>query len=156
MSRRQIAAVFGILFYASDVVGQTEHGTTLSTHFSLLRFFRRVVTPLNARTDTFFWSEQIEFPVSLRTEVALWIQRLAQNEPVDVLLRTTDSDPNEYDLILTSDASEHGWGAVAYEPETGRIHVEAAEWTEADLRADVHSSTAQSSNSYSGLGNGSA
>lgn len=146
MSRRQVAAVFGMLFYASDIVGRAENETTIATHFDLLRFFRRVVTPLHhdpRTTEEVFWSEHVEFPVALRTQAALWIQRLSENDPVDVLLRTStsdDPDSDEYDLIVTSDASEFGWGAVAYEPDTGRIHVEAAAWTGADLRADVHSS----------------
>jgi hypothetical protein len=139
-TRRQLAAVFGLLFYAADVIGHTRSHTTLAHHFGLLRFFRRNVSCID---ETASWEDIVHLPISLRTEAARWLQELRKNEPVDVLLGVREAaadEPSGYDVVLVSDASESGWGAIAWNPLSGDLRAEAFEWSALDRLHDVGSS----------------
>ena len=132
VTRRQIAAVFGIAFYAADVLRSPL--TTPALHYDSLRFYRKVMTCCKERAATddlgVFWDEKVVVPIHVKTDTALWIQELARNVPVPAGDPTTGL--SKYDLVLVTDASEDGWGAMSWSPGKGTIEFAHGVWSATD------------------------
>ena len=81
-----------------------------------------------------FWDEAVVVPIHVKTDMILWIQQLAKNVPVPAADPTTSL--SEHDLVLVTDASEDGWGALSWSPSKGAIEFAYGAWSVADqLRA---------------------
>jgi hypothetical protein len=135
-TRRQLAAVFGIALYGADVLrGRT---TTPALHYNALSFFRRRI----AGDDANGWDDEVTIPTSIRSELNAWLALLHMNHPVPADDRTsTMDDVDDYDLVIVSDASELGWGALAWSPGRGTIETASGTWQARDLLRDMGHST---------------
>jgi hypothetical protein len=131
-SRRQVAAVFGMLFFAAEVVSQDT--TSLALHYDALRFYRSQVATVEEESDR--WDDPIVLPVGIRGDIAAWIAALvgARASPV-----VTPSHP--YDLIIVTDASEYGYGVLAVDPATGTMSAADGQWSVGDRRWNLARST---------------
>eukprot|EP00744_Colponema_vietnamica_P006419 GILI01009333.1.p1 GENE.GILI01009333.1~~GILI01009333.1.p1 ORF type:complete len:799 (-),score=70.37 GILI01009333.1:23-2419(-) len=125
LTYRQIAAIFGLLFFASDVAA-----TRLAQHFNSLTFYRRSMTQVKK------WSAVgPTFPEEVRLEVVHWIDRLLINTPVPA----SKPPPPPTDLEIYVDASDYGWGCVSFHNNIPKVC--ARPWSASDREvANVSSS----------------
>jgi hypothetical protein len=130
--RRQVAAVFGMLFFAADVV--RNHTTSPANFYDALRFYRTEVASVSE--DSSAWDDPVVLPVSIRHDIASWIVGLQRAPPTPVV-----TPPSPYDIIVVTDASEFGWGALAVDPKTGSMAAAEGTWSAMDRRWNLGRST---------------
>lgn len=115
-SYRQIAAIFGVLFYATEV-----SALSLAPHFDALTFFRRTMSIVTT------WDAPSEgIPADVNCKLQIWVARLLRNIPVPVA-RLTSAVP---DIELFVDASEFGWGCVSIRGDSKRVFSQP--WSQTD------------------------
>lgn len=114
---RQILAVYGLLFYASEVLR-----ITLARFHWSLRFLSSV-----AGNEL---EERHQIPAHVAHELMTWAKIASDNQPVAVW---TERDPQEKaDLTIYVDASGEGWGALSIAP-SGAILTVGHRWTHNDM-----------------------
>lgn len=123
LTRRQLAAVFGIIFYAADTVAPD----SLAEHFDALRHYRKHISTCDEH-DGRVWSELLVLPVDIKAELQLWLSTLVNAAPIPA-----ESPRAAYDLIIATDACETGWGAVGLDLHNGSIHSAAGSWQSNDM-----------------------
>lgn len=125
LSYRQIAAIFGIAFYAARV---SDRPPTFA--FAALRFYRELIAPC----DT--WSATAPRITGIaRQELEAWLDMLLLNVPTEL---GTPKELEE-DCVVYSDASAWGWGSCTVRD--GRTRTTNAEWTmDEKLRDNLRSS----------------
>lgn len=123
---RQFAAIYGLLFFSSEVLR-----TDLSKYFNALLFYRRTMSHVPD------WDAPApQLPAQVRTSLHEWLGEVANNSPVPIV----DASPEAADLTVFCDASEHGWGAVCIS--TSGIRLLQGQWSEEDrANFDVRFST---------------
>lgn len=126
LSFRQVSAVYGLLFFCSDVLN-----LDISRYFVALRFYRRTMASVPQWDDP---APTIDAAAELN--LAAWIKEARANKTVPLW---TDDNSFFPDLTIFSDASAIGWGAVAIS-NSGIRHF-SGRWTEADSNMGVAHST---------------
>ena len=126
ISCRQAAAIFGILYYASNVVD-----VTLESYFFALRFFR------NLSAHVASWSAPAPpLTAVVTTELLSWLSKVLHAPPVPIV-RPTPGPPS---ITIYVDASAWGWGATTTRPD-GSTRCFSVPWTPSDrARYNVESS----------------
>ena len=126
MSVRQLAAIYGLLFFSSEVIN-----TGFAQFFTAIRFYRSVMRSV---AD---WDAPAPFvPPEVSRQLYAWFDLLSRNRPTPI----SPSDPGLPELTIYCDACEIGWGAVCISPEGSR-HL-AQEWSAEDkVKFDVGHST---------------
>lgn len=118
-TNRQLAGIFGLLFYASSVLD-----VKLANFFNSLSFYRRMMA------TEFRWDDNTDsFPSHIEKEIIGWIQLLNANKAIPA----HQEPPTRFDLTLYVDASEHGWGCVSLKD--GHTKTYAGEWSSEDRQA---------------------
>lgn len=116
LSFRQLAAIFGLVFYASSVLD-----LKLSPFYSSLSFYRAQMSQVTT------WEDQsLPMPPKERQQTINWIASLLNNKPVP----TVKESPSEPELTLYVDASEYGWGCVSIGKSSTRTY--AGTWSKED------------------------
>jgi hypothetical protein len=129
LSFRQVAAIFGIAFYAARV---SDRPPTFA--FSALRFYRECIANCGAADWSHTAPRMYGRP---RQELEGWLDVLLLNVPV-TLGGETGGAP---DCVIYSDASAWGWGCCV--TREGRTTHESGEWSASErMKWDVHSSVA--------------
>lgn len=129
ISFRQLASVYGLLFFASEVLD-----TNLSVFFKALRFYR---TASSCVQD---WDKPAPpIPNDAKTELLAWFSSVEENKPVP----TSPSGPESHDATIYCDASEFGWGA--YVVTSKGTSFLSGSWTDEDreIYALGHSTVAE-------------
>lgn len=125
MTARQLAAVFGILFFASEVLN-----TNLSCYFNAMRYYRTAMARLTNWDDL-----APTIPLEARAELTAWLNALLSNCPVPTVPNTSEPE-----LTIYCDASEYGWGAACISAKGTRLI--SGQWTPEDRASyDVSHST---------------
>lgn len=115
---RQLAAVFGVLFYASNVLD-----VQLSKKFEALRYYRLSMSKMMP------WDKKIRsMPEEINDDLKNWCCELKRNLAVPAFTEPTTCEP---DLTLYIDASAYGWGCVSMK-DAARPKIFAAPWSQAD------------------------
>jgi hypothetical protein len=122
LCRRQVAAIFGILFFAADVC--KDPSTSPALFFESLRYFRREIS-----TDGCDWEAPVQIPMPIQDELAVWLKRLGDNPWVSA---TSEDVHEDYDLLVVTDASDEGWGAMSISPVTGAVQTASGSWSTAE------------------------
>lgn len=116
MTYRQLAAVFGLLFFCSDVLR-----ADISSFFVALRAFRRRMSEVSK------W-DSLASPLCAKETSNLqeWLRIVTTNAPTPIW---TDRS-HEPDITIYCDASSYGWGAVS----TSKTGVQQAsgQWSDSD------------------------
>jgi hypothetical protein len=137
MSCRQLAAVVGLLLFAS---GSGLPKNQIYKHYVALRYFRQQLCFVNGKVSSSSWDTTISFPPKhVVDDFVDWLRTLKENIPVHL----GDSDQYEppTDVIFT-DACETGWGALHIRRD-GSIEVVGDKWrTEELARWNMASSVA--------------
>lgn len=126
---RQVSAVYGLLFFCSDVLS-----LDISRFFVALRFYRRTMASVSQ------WDDPApDFDEATTTNLAAWIKEARANKSVPLW---TDCNSFFPDLTIFTDASAVGWGAVAIS-DSGVKHF-SGRWSTADVQqGTVHSTRAE-------------
>ena len=104
ISRRQVAAVYGILFFASAVIEVSP-----APFFYAMRDYREMA----ASTSNSEWQNTADRLTNTAvSELREWISQCARNLPVPL---TKLVDPSEVSLDIVCDASAWGVGAIAWQ-----------------------------------------
>lgn len=119
LSRRQVATVFGVLFYAASVVR-----APLAPYYDALRYLRKV-----SATGGDEW-DQLASDMSprARDQLLAWLEFLITNKPVPIL-----EEEVEPRFVVITDASGEGWGAISVDTTTGSIMEFSFPWTGLDV-----------------------
>jgi hypothetical protein len=113
---RQLAAVYGILLYAHNVVDARP-----ARFFNALRFYRTLEVHASGR-----WNALAPpLPLVVKNELMQWLSEAAANRPQ--ALRT---EVPSADATIFVDASEQGWGALVVTPDGS--HTIGGPWSDAD------------------------
>jgi hypothetical protein len=125
---RRLAAVFGVAFYATQVLD-----IFLGPFFDAILFFRQLASGATLQG----WNASAPRLTGIAAEqTRLWLLTALAFRPVPIV--STARPPQ---LEITTDASRWGWGAVCRDLETGKIDVAALPWSASDrMRYDVGSS----------------
>ena len=116
VSRRQIAAVFGLLFFATRVLDVSP-----APFYFAMRFYREMASS----TGLDEWDEVApRLPSKALGEVQLWLQRIALNIPVKIL------EVRKTSMYIFTDASVWGYGGVIITPEG--VSTTSVPWTNLD------------------------
>lgn len=133
ISFRRLAAMFGVLFYASDVIN-----APLCFYFNALRFFRSEMSKVTSKAH---WDEEVQevFNAEAHKEMQLWINFLKTNEAVPII---DEEDTEEYPFVspltLYIDSSAFGWGGISIFE--GGIKMFSGEWGPAEQGINLGSS----------------
>lgn len=128
LTYRQLAAIFGVLFYSSNVLD-----VSLAEYYTALRFYREQMSKVSRWNDT---SDSI--PAAPRQNLLNWFKLIIKNKPTPSFRTISD----EYDLTLYVDASDYGWGCVSTNNQITKIY--SRQWTEADRSAHKVASSVSS------------
>ena len=120
-TKRQMAAVYGILYFATDVMGPR----MFAHYYSALRFYRTYIAAAEMDQS---WDEHITLPTEIRNDLSCWVQAVSKAPPAPVV----NDEVNSYDIILVTDASHHGWGAIALDMNAHSLHVCGGPWGGSD------------------------
>ena len=125
LTARQLAAVYGLLFFSSEVLR-----TNLSNYFPALSFFRRAMSLVSD------WdSPAPAFPDLALESLRLWFAELVRNAPTPIVSTTPPPD-----LTFFVDASEFGYGAVCIS--NRGVQLLQGQWSEEEMsNFDVKHST---------------
>lgn len=115
---RQVAAIFGLLFYCSEV-----SRVNLCERYEAMRWYRSTVSKVPSWDDT-----APACPENVIADIVEWIETLLRNPPCPIV---NDELPDP-DITIYCDASEQGWGAVVVSPQ-GTRHISSS-WTTDDRR----------------------
>lgn len=126
---RQLAAIFGVLFYASHVLDVSP-----AKYYTAMRFYREQMSQVNNWNDTCD-----SMPAAPRQNLLNWFAVLRNNKPTDAY---TPPCEDEFDLTLYVDASDYGWGCVSIANHTTKIL--QGVWTESDRAAHKVASSVSS------------
>ena len=126
MSFRQVAAIFGLLFFCSEVLQ-----LSLARVFKALRYYREQMSRV---TD---WDDTAQRPsAEALLEIRAWITKANRNTAVPIF----ECDESFPELTIFCDASAQGWGAVCIS--SSGVHQAGAPWTADEVaRHDVGHST---------------
>jgi hypothetical protein len=128
VSTRRLAAVFGVAFYATQVVD-----VFLRPFFDGILFFRHMASSASV---TGWNGPASRLAGTAAYQTRCWLLTALARRPVPIEL-----PPAHPQLELTTDASSWGWGAVCTDLATGKTQVAAAPWTASDrLRHKIGSS----------------
>jgi hypothetical protein len=118
VSRRQLAAVYGIVLYTTRVLAVSP-----APYYNAMAALRKL-----AATGEHGWDDVAErlTPVQ-HAELAAWIDRLSINQPVPLVTPSA-----ERHCTVFTDASSMGWGAVAIF-ESGETRTLSRRWTAQEL-----------------------
>lgn len=122
-SVRRLAAVYGILFFASNTFG-----TALSPkrYFDSVYFLRQ----LSRVGQTAGWASTApRLPVHAYDQTVSWLIDAMSVRPVPMVTPETEAD-----LVVTVDACALGWGAVIEVPSSGAHRTVALPWSADDAR----------------------
>lgn len=100
LSNRQVAAVFGLLFFSADVLA-----LPLCHLHSITKWYRKKMSDVKDQ-----WDATIVFPSLVRDEILQWVDKMLQNEAVPIC---PPNDELPTDLTLMVDACDIGWGCVS-------------------------------------------
>jgi hypothetical protein len=129
---RHLAARFGLLLYAARTLGMK-----LSAYFAARRAMQ-VIGRLMARRED--WWDRVAPPLceSVVSSMRAWRDDILRAAPRHV------TAPCEPQLVIITDASNYGWGAIAMDDE-GRESSSGQEWTTADHATNftTHSARAE-------------
>ena len=126
LSYRQVAAIYGLLFFSSEVLQ-----LNISKVFQALRYYRQQMAKVT-RWD----NDADDIPAEALTELRVWLSSTLKNKPVP----TWTSDEFFPDLTIYVDASAHGWGAVSIS--SSGVHQAGAPWSDNErLQHNVTHST---------------
>ena len=126
MSYRQVAAVFGLSFFCSEVLD-----LPLAKHFKAMRYYRKTMAAVD-HWDNVAPSLSDEDKKSL----TCWLKAILHNKPVP----TWTSDESFPTLTIYCDASAYGWGAVCVS--SSGVKEAGAPWSEEEKsRHNVQLST---------------
>lgn len=103
LSFRQVAAIFGLLYYASEVL-----------NIPMCKFFRSLATHrhLMSLVVNDNWDAPApHLPPEVTDELIVWIDIAAKNTPTEIITESNKHLPP--DVTVFVDASEYGWGAVS-------------------------------------------
>lgn len=125
LTARQLSAVFGLLFFSSEVLR-----ANLSIFFPALSFFR------HAMSNVKDWDDPAPpLTAAAADSLRLWFKELIANKPTPII--STSPEP---DLTFFVDASEFGYGAVSIS--TCGVQLLQGQWSDEDRAAyDVSHST---------------
>ena len=112
---RQLAAIFGLLFFSSEVLR-----ANLSLYFQALSFYRRTMSSVND------WDAPAPaLPEPVLAKLVQWFKELIRNKPTPIV-----SPLPQPDLSFFCDASEFGWGAVSIS--SSGVQLLQGQWTAED------------------------
>lgn len=118
-TRRQVATIFGVLFYASSVVR-----APLAPYYDALRYLRKV-----SAMDVEDWDVAApNVPPRARSQLLSWLSYLIDNKPVPTIAQEAESR-----FVIITDASGEGWGAVSVDTATGSLLEFSFPWTGLDV-----------------------
>ena len=118
-TRRQVATIFGVLFYAASVVRGP-----LAPYFDALRYLRKV----SAMEDEDWDIPAGMIPPKAREQLLAWLGFLIQNDAVPIIPPTVEPR-----YVVITDASGHGWGAISVDTATGSLKEFSFPWTGLDV-----------------------
>ena len=118
-TRRQVATIFGVLFYASSVVR-----APLAPYYDALRYLRKVSAMGFDDWDV----AATNMPPRARNQLLSWLKFLIANKPVPTT--TQESVPR---FVIITDASGEGWGAISIDTATGSLLEFSFPWTGLDV-----------------------
>ncbi len=129
ISRRNVAAIYGITLYATRVLDVSP-----AAYFNAMLAFRR----LASTTSPTAWDETApRLPPLARDELRAWCDKLLTNTPVPL---STPHDTTASQTTVFTDASAYGYGAVVLYPD-GTSKTISHQWTAAEHQQyDLHSS----------------
>lgn len=119
LSRRQVATVFGVLFYAASVVR-----APLAPYYDALRYLRKVSATGGDDWDCLAG----DMPPLAREQLLAWLGFLVANKPVPILVE--EEEPR---FVVITDASGEGWGAISVDTATGSLMEFSFPWTGLDV-----------------------
>jgi hypothetical protein len=146
LSIRQMAAHFGILFYAASVCRPD-----LSNYFSAMRFFRELAALPAAGHQ---WDDvSPRLPPGAAAELERWTLDAIANTPRKILTqeeRASLALPPTH--IIVTDASVWGWGSLCVCLRTGSVDIRNGAWEKADGGPNYgHSTEAEPEGVYRAL-----
>ena len=118
-TRRQVATIFGVLFYAASVVRGP-----LAPYFDALRYLRKVSAMGGEDWDV----PAGVIPPNVREQLLSWLGFLIQNDAVPIIPPTVEPR-----YVVITDASGHGWGAISVDTATGSLKEFSFPWTGLDV-----------------------
>ena len=121
ITRRQAAAIYGILYYATPIVE-----LRLADFFEAQRLYR----DMSRDGQQFGWRQLIAIPSpTVVSQLLLWLSRLRSALPVPACGST---DPVSFGLTAYVDASAWGWGATVLSDD-GTLRQFSEPWSLADV-----------------------
>ena len=114
MTYRQMAAVFGLLFFCSDVLR-----SDVSSFFVALKAFRRRMSEVSRWDSTAPPLQQEEID-----NLNEWMHSVSSNSPTPIWIDRS----GEPEITIYCDASSYGWGAVS--TSKSGVHHASGKWNE--------------------------
>lgn len=115
---RTFAAHIGLLFFARSIIE-----TPVSDFFPLLRFISETGKVLTEHPER--WDHRAVIWPSAAASMQRWTELILGNSPRRVL---ETGDP---EILVMTDASSWGWGYIALNTHTGKLHRHGAPWSSA-------------------------
>ena len=113
---RSLAQHFGLLNFAAQIIDIPR-----CNYFQLFRFAATCAKEMHD-SDHKKWDEPVNIWPSALAELHQWTGVVLKNEPRHV------PKPSAPNLLMTVDASKHGWGYVALDETTGKMWQYGAKW----------------------------
>lgn len=114
---RQIAAIFGLLFFCAEVLA-----LPMCFLYDVMKWFRQ---KMSEAADN--WNTATSIPQSIQEEIKHWLSLVEKNPWTPMFDEEEDTDA---DLTLTVDACETGWGCMSTSADSTQYYGNS--WSEAD------------------------
>jgi len=128
---RDVQILFGRLFYASRVLR-----IGLAKYYFALKFYRRTMNRLAHSLD---YNEPIVMWDSARHLISKWVEEIAVNTPVRHLPLSMTPAGMQRLVVLATDASTAGWGAVLCDESTGYVTSTGGKWDTPRTSSEINS-----------------
>jgi hypothetical protein len=136
---KNLASVFGLLFFASSVID-----LCLAKRFTVLQFFRRFSSEVSANNG--LWNAHVRVPDIAFRDLMKWIDDALVNVPRPIF--DWSQQPSKY---LFTDASAWGWGGILVDTLSGTVQHHSEPWKPSDPVNISHSVETEPEGAYRAL-----